>query len=68
MNKIFRKEDLEFRKWLESEESEQYWEKDDKGEKGHITKDNWTKARKEFNKKKLYDNKNVFSHVELWGG
>ena len=67
MNKVFRKEDLEFLKWLDSEENEQYWTKDDKGEKGYVKKDNWTKARKEFKKKKIYDNKNVFSHVELWG-
>ena len=68
MNKVFRKADLEFLKWPDSEENEQYWTKSDKGEKDYITKENWTKARKEFNKKNLYDNKNVFSHVELWWG
>ena len=67
MNKVFRKEDLEILNWLDSEECEQYWVKNDKGEKDYITKENWTKARKEYNKKKLYDNKNVFYHVELWG-
>ena len=68
MNSNIRKADLEFLKWLNSEESEQYGTKNDKGEKDYITKDNWTRARKEFSKKNLYDNKNVFSHVELWGG
>ena len=66
MNKIFREEHLEFLKWLDSEECEQYWVKNDKGEKDYITEENWTKARKEYNEKKLYDNKNVISHVELW--
>ena len=67
MNKVFRKEDLEFLNWLNSEENEQYWTKNDKGEKDYISLDNWCKARKERNKKKLFDNKNIFSHVELWG-
>ena len=67
MNKVFRKEDLDFFNWLNLNENEHYWTKNDKGEKDYVTNESWTKARKEYNKKKLYDNKNVFSHVELWG-
>ena len=67
MNKYFRIEDLEFLNWLNSEENEHYWTKNDKGKKDHISLENWCKARKEHNKIKLFDNKNIFYHVELWG-
>ena len=67
MSKYFRIEDQEFLNWLNSNENEHYWTKNDKGEKDYISMENWCKARKEYNNIKLFDNKNVFSHVELWG-
>ena len=42
-------EDREFMRWLDSKEGEQYWDKDDKGEKV-ILRSGWDLAQKEYNR------------------
>ncbi len=41
-------EDLEFMRWLDSKEFEQYWEKDEKNEEV-ILRSGWEKAHEEYN-------------------
>ncbi len=41
-------EDMEFMKWLDSNEGEKYWDKDEKGERV-ILRSGWEKAHEEYN-------------------
>ena len=36
---------IEFMRWLDSKEGEQYWEKDEKGEKTQILRAGWARAQ-----------------------
>ncbi len=44
-------EDLEFKRWLDSKEGEQHWEKECKGEKA-ILRSGWKEAQQEYNRTK----------------
>lgn len=58
------KQDIEFMRWLDSPACEQFWEKDEKGEKIMLKK-GWDVAQEEYNRlKKLYDNRSFFYSVE----
>ena len=41
---------MEFMRWLDSKEGEQYWEKDDKGEKTMILRAGWARAQIEYDR------------------
>ena len=68
MDKILHKDTVDFLKWIDLEENDNYWTKNEKGEKDHLTKESWKKAMNKWRTKQLIDNKLVFSHVELRGG
>ena len=42
-------EDTEFMRWLDSKESERFWDKDESGEKV-ILRSGWEKAQAEYNR------------------
>ena len=39
---------IEFMRWLDSKEGEQYWEKNKKGEKWQILRAGWARAQIEY--------------------
>ena len=41
---------IEFMRWLDSKEGEQYWEKDEKGEKSQILRAGWARAQIEYDR------------------
>jgi len=49
MDRQITTEDREFMRWLESEECERYWDKDEKGEKV-ILRSGWDRAYEEYNR------------------
>ena len=64
MDQTLTREDIEFLRWLDSEECEHYWEKDSDGEEV-ILREGRGKAQEEYKKlKNLADNKNIFYFEE----
>ena len=58
-------EDIALLRWLDSEENERFWVKDENGEKV-LLKDGWDKAQEEYNRiKQVADNKVVFFSEEF---
>ena len=58
-------EDIAFLRWLDSEENEKFWVKDENGEKV-LLKDGWDKAQEEYKRiKQVADNKTVFYSEEF---
>jgi hypothetical protein len=49
-------DDIEFMRWLDSKEGEQYWDRDEKGEKV-ILRPGWYLAQKHYNEIKKKTNK-----------
>ena len=41
---------IEFMRWLDSKEGEQFWEKDEKGEKSQILRAGWARAQIEYDR------------------
>ena len=41
---------INFVKWLDSKEGEQFWEKDEKGEKSQILRAGWARAQIEYDR------------------
>ena len=41
---------IEFVRWLDSKECEQYWEKNEKGEKSQILRAGWARAQTEYDR------------------
>ena len=41
---------IQFIQWLDSKEGEQYWEKDEKGEKSQILRAGWARAQIEYDR------------------
>ncbi len=46
---------INFVKWLDSKEGEQYWEKDEKGEKSQILRAGWARAQIEYDRIKEWE-------------
>ena len=50
---------MDFMRWLDGKEGEQYWEKDDKGEKTMILRPGWARAQIEYDRiKEIYNKEN----------
>jgi hypothetical protein len=49
---------IEFMRWLDSKEGEQYWEKDEKGEKSQILRAGWARAQIEYDRIKQEQEQN----------
>ena len=49
MGTNLKQEDLEFVRWLDSKEAEQFWDRDENGEK-QILRKGWEKAEIEYNR------------------
>ena len=49
MDRQITDKDIEFMRWLDGKEGEQYWDKDEKGEKV-LLRSGWDNAKKEFDR------------------
>lgn len=60
-------EDVAFLRWLDSEENDKFWVKNESGEKVML-REGWDKAQEEYKRiKQLVDNKMIFYSEEFRG-